>query len=90
MVKIDDQELTAIVGIAVFITFMIENLVNRSVVVANETDMNLLKALTTPPPPSVFIGMAAVTVIFSIIAAQLSDVMVDRVVASSAYVGKER
>ena len=47
MVKIDDQELTAIVGIAVFITFMVENLVNRSVVVANETDMNLLKALTT-------------------------------------------
>ncbi len=90
MVKIDDQELTAIVGIAVFITFMIENLVNRSVVVANETDMNLLKALTTPPPASVFVGMAAVTVIFSIIAAQLSDVMVDRVVASSAYVGKER
>ena len=90
MVKIDDQELTAIVGIAVFITFMIENLVNRSVVVANETDINLLKALTTPPPASVFVGMAAVTVIFSIIAAQLSDVMVDRVVASSAYVGKER
>jgi len=90
MVKIDDQELTAIVGIAVFITFMIENLVNRSVVVANETDMNLLKALTTPPPASVFVGMAVVTVIFSIIAAQLSDVMVDRVVASSAYVGKER
>ena len=90
MVKIDDQELTAIVGIAVFITFMIENLVNRSVVVANETDMNLLKALTTPPPASVFVGIAVVIVIFSIIAAQLSDVMVDRVVASSAYVGKER
>ena len=81
MVKIDDQELTAIVGIAVFITFMVENLVNRSVVVANETDMNLLKALATPPPASVFIGMAVVTVIFSIIAAHLSDEMVDRVVA---------
>lgn len=90
MVKIDDRELTAIVGIAVFITFMVENLVNRSVVVANETDMNLLKALTTPPPASVFIGMAVVTVIFSIIAAHLSDEMVDRVVASPAYVGDER
>jgi len=90
MVKIDDRELTAIVGIAVFITFMVENLVNRSVVVANETDMNLLKALATPPPASVFIGMAVVTVIFSIIAAHLSDEMVDRVVASSSYVGSER
>ncbi len=90
MVKIDDEELTAIVGAAVFITFMLENWVNHSVAEADELQMNLFKALATPPPASVFAGMAVVTVIFSIIAAKLSDEMVDRVVASSSYVGNER
>ncbi len=90
MVQIDDQELTAIVGIAVFITFMLENWVNHSVTEADETNTNFLKALATPPPTSVFLGMAVVTVIFSIVAAKLSDEMVDRVVASSSYVGSER
>tara|TARA_R110000824_G_scaffold31863_5_gene103293 strand:+ start:436 stop:708 length:273 start_codon:yes stop_codon:yes gene_type:complete len=90
MVKIDDEQLTTIVGIAVFITFMLENWVNHSVAEADETDTNLLKALATPPPASVFAGMALVTVLFSVIAAKLSDEMVDRVVASSSYIGNER
>jgi uncharacterized membrane protein YqjE len=90
MVKIDDGELTAIVGIAVFITFMIENWVNHSVAEADEQDTPLVKALLTPPPATVFAGMAVVTLIFSAIGAWLSDEMVDAVVASPAYVGNER
>ena len=90
MVQIDDDGLTAIVGIAVFITFMLENWVNHSVAEADETDTNLLKALVTPPPATVFAGMAIVTLIFSIIGAWLSDEMVDRVVASPAYVGEQQ
>ena len=90
MVKIDDEELTAIVGIVVFVTFMLENWVNHSVTEADENDTPLLKALVTPPPASVFAGMAVVTLIFSIIGAWVSDEMVDRVVASPAYVGNER
>ena len=90
MLEIDDDELTALVGVAVFITFMLENWVNQSVTEADENGSPLLKALVTPPPASVFAGMAVVTLIFSIIGAWLFDEMVDRVVASPAYVGDER
>ena len=90
MVKIDDGELTAIVGIAVFITFMIENWVNHSVAEADEQYTPLVKALLTPPPATVFAGMAVVTLIFSALGAWLSDEMVDAVVASPAYIGNER
>ena len=90
MVQINDDGLTAIVGVAGFITFMIENWVNHSVAEADEQDTPLVKALLTPPPATVFAGMAVVTLIFSAIGAWLSDEMVDAVVASPAYIGNER
>ena len=88
MVQINDDGLTAIVGVAVFITFMIENWVNHSVAEADEQDTPLVKALLTPPPATVFAGMAVVTLVFSALGAWLSDEMVDAVVASPSYVGQ--
>jgi hypothetical protein len=79
-----------ILKISVTTAIPAKTLAGGGVTEAEENDTPLLKALVTPPPARVFAGMAVVTLIFSIIGAWLSDEMVDRVVASPAYVGDER
>lgn len=86
MVKVDEGDLTKIIGAAVFVTFMLENWVNHSVAEAEEQNYSFLKALSTPPPAGVFAGMAGVTIIFSAVSAWLADKTTELVVGSPFYV----
>jgi len=86
MIKLDKNDLTTIVGAAVFVTFMLENWVNHSVAESEEQNITFLKALSTPPPAGVFAGMAVVTIFFSAISAYLAEKTTELVIESNFYV----